>query len=448
MSSGTALTPARTHHPGPEQPPSPGPARLALVIGVGVLLVCAIALLDLATGPYLSFTVFYLIPVAGCACWGGFTPGLLVAALASVAGHWVEAVEAEGIPVPVRIWNDVVRFGTLTLVGSLVSRVHAGMLRERRLARTDPLTGAANARTFYEAALAESERSRRSERPMTLVYFDLDDFKLLNDRHGHAVGDEALRQLVLTARQQLRSTDVLARLGGDEFAILLPGVGEESAAGVLARVRDAVAQQLSACGWPISMSIGAVTFLRPPAEVDHMVRRVDALMYEAKRAGKARVEHAVVKDEHEPWGPNWPTVERRATARVLCDRSARVSREGEQESEGEFATLRNISVAGVGLHMSRRLPPDTVIVIEPLSPNVRSLLARVVRVDPDETGWMHGCVLAHTLGAKDFGGWVEATGSPESEVFSPESGGSPWFNPPGADSRLQPSDCGLQTPDA
>src|SRR5436305_3085937 len=186
MPSGPPLTVVRPAHLGAE-PESPGALQVVLVICSGIFLVGAVSLLDLATGPYLSFTVFYLLPVAGCACWGGFTPCLLVAVVASVAGHVVEAIEADSIPEAARIWNDVVRFGTLTLVGSLVSRVHAGMLRERRLARTDPLTGAANARTFYEAALTEAERSRRGERPMTLVYCDLDDFKQLNHRHGHPV---------------------------------------------------------------------------------------------------------------------------------------------------------------------------------------------------------------------------------------------------------------------
>src|SRR5207253_10676774 len=92
MPTGTPPTPARPPHLGPEPTPSPGPVQVALIVCGGVLLVGAIALLDLATGPYLSFTVFYLIPVAGCACWGGFTPGVLVAAVASVAGHAVEAV--------------------------------------------------------------------------------------------------------------------------------------------------------------------------------------------------------------------------------------------------------------------------------------------------------------------------------------------------------------------
>ena len=86
-------------------------------------------------------------------------------------------------------------FGTLFLIASLISRLHVGLLRERRLARTDSLTGAANARTFYEVAGNETGRASRTSQPLTLAYLDLDNFKKLNDTFGHAAGDQALVQV-------------------------------------------------------------------------------------------------------------------------------------------------------------------------------------------------------------------------------------------------------------
>lgn len=391
------------------------------VAASGVVFTGVVALLDLATGPHLSFAVFYLIPVVGCAWWGGFALGLFVAALASAAGHVIDVAEHDNIPVAIRIWNDIVRFGTLILVGSLVSRLHIGILRERRLARTDPLTGAANARTFYEAAAVEAQRARRTEKPLTLAYFDLDDFKQLNDHHGHAVGDEVLRLLVQSVRANLRATDLLARLGGDEFAVLLPGADAEPAKVLLVRIKDAIAAQMAERQWPVAISIGAVTFVRPPLEVDLMIRRVDALMYRAKHGGKSRIEHAVAHTETDTLGLSWPRIDRRATARVVCNRSARVTPEGEDVPDGAFATLRDISVAGIGLYLDRRLDLDTVIVIEPLSPQVHSLLARVTRVEPEGAGWMHGCVLAHQLDVKDFGGWVDAERGFAADSVRPET---------------------------
>jgi diguanylate cyclase (GGDEF)-like protein len=393
----------------PGAPPVGGVHASFCVLG-GTLLVGLVALLDLATGPYLSFSIFYLAPVAACAWWGGFTPGLLLAVIAALAGHFVEWIESADLPVAAGLWNDVVRLGTLTLTCSLIARLHAGMLRERRLALTDPLTGAANARTFYESAAAEAERARRAEAPLTVAYFDLDHFKHLNDRHGHAAGDEALRLVVRTVRLHLRPTDLLARLGGDEFAVLLPSAGAAETTTILARLRDAVNEQMVARGWLVTTSIGAATFLQPPVDVDLMVRRVDGLMYAAKRGGKARIEHAVVSDAEGP-DTGHGQVERRAVARIVCGRAARVFAEG--RTEGEFATLHDISVRGIGLRLERRLPTDTLIVIEALSPAIRTLLARVVRVDPDGAGWMHGCTLAHSLDSSALGGWVEAT-QPES----------------------------------
>src|SRR5262249_5901959 len=146
--------------------------------------------------------------------------------------------------------------GTLALTTSLVSRLHAGILRERLLARTDPLTGAANGRTFYEAVAAEAERARRADRPLTLAYLDLDDFKQLNDRLGHAAGDAALLRVVQTVQAHLRGSDLLARLGGDEFALLLPETEAEGAAALLVRVQRLVAEEMVRQGLPVTLSIG------------------------------------------------------------------------------------------------------------------------------------------------------------------------------------------------
>jgi diguanylate cyclase (GGDEF)-like protein len=391
----------------------PAPVAAGRLTGVKVVLLVAgalasvglIALVDYLTGPQFSCGIFYLIPVAACAWWGGFSPGILLALGGSLAWHVVDHVENPTIGPVAGVWNGVVRFGTLALVCSLVSRLHAGVLRERALARTDPLTGAANARTFYEAAAAEAERARRVSRPLTLAYLDLDNFKQLNDRFGHAAGDEALLHVVRTVQQNLRATDLLARLGGDEFALLLPEQGAEGALALLGRLQAILTQEMALRGWPVTLSVGAITFRRPAWDVDLMVQQVDALMYGAKRQGKGRVEHAVVLEEQAP-GPVWRGSEKRATARVLCDRGARVRAEGEPEAQDEPATVRDISAGGVGLHLRKAFPADTVLIVEPLSAGAQTLLARVVRIDEQAGGWLHGCTLASRLDAEELGGWL------------------------------------------
>src|SRR4051812_345006 len=119
------------------------PARQLVMTTVCLGLVALIALFDWWTGPQLSFGVFYLLPVAVCAWWGGFSPGILLAVAGSVAWCAVDLAETANPSSTAAVWNGITRFGTLALVASLAARVHAGVRRERWLARTDPLTGAA-----------------------------------------------------------------------------------------------------------------------------------------------------------------------------------------------------------------------------------------------------------------------------------------------------------------
>ncbi len=392
------------------RPPAAGPRNSLygfLLVVAGLLVVVSIALLDYNTGPHLSHSILYLIPVAGCAWWGGFAHGILLALSGSMAWHLVDVFEHPLISPAAGLWNGFVRFGTLALVSNLVSRLHASVLRERWLARTDPLTGAANARTFYEAAVAEAERAGRTSRPLTLAYLDLDNFKQLNDQLGHAAGDETLVEVVRLIHLNLRGLDLLARLGGDEFALLLPETGAEGATTLLARLQEVLTEEMVRKNLPVTFSVGAITFLRPVWDVDLMVRKIDALMYAAKRKGKGRIEHAVVEEGQllPPEDRRGP--ERRVTARILCDRSARIRSEGQEE---EVATLRDISTEGVGLYLEKRLPLDAILVVEPLCPDARTLLARVVRVVSHGGRWMHGCILSTRLSSEELAGWLGAQG--------------------------------------
>lgn len=375
-----------------------------LLASGGLLFVCLIALLDYKTGPYLSFGIFYLIPVMVCAWWGGFSVGILLALAASVVWSLVDALENPSIPDLIIIWNGLTRFATLALASRLVSRLHSSILQERRLARTDALTGAANARTFYQTAAQEAVRSFRAGRPLTLAYFDLDDFKRLNDRLGHAAGDAALVYVVRIARVNLRATDLLARLGGDEFALLLPEMAAEAAVAVLARVQQALAEEMARLGLPITLSVGAITFLRPDWDVDQMIQRVDALMYEAKQRGKARFVHAVEPGLRQAVATDAP-VERRASNRVPCNR--RVSARLVDGSLEVFMTLRDLSTDGVGFVHEQPLAVGTLLVIEPLTDGPRALLAKVVRTHPGAAGWVHGCKLSTHLSDEELCSWVD-----------------------------------------
>lgn len=401
------MIPVRPDDAAGKLPPPPRQRLHAhLAFAASCLLIVLLALLDHLTGPYLDFGIFYLLPVMICAWWYNFPAALLIALAGTLAWNLLEINQQPGMSAVCSLWNGITRFGTLTLVASLVARLHSGIIRERRLARTDALTGAANGRTFYERTEAEAKRACRGGRPLTLVYIDLDNFKQLNDRLGHVAGDEALVHVVCVIHANLRQSDLLARLGGDEFALLLPETGPEAAIAQLTRLHGVLMQEMVRKNWPLSLSIGAVTFPRPDRSVDRMIQQVDALMYVAKKKGKGRIEHQVVEAIAlaDPYARELKT-DRRVTARVLCNSSARIRCEMEGEDREKFAVVRDISAGGVGLHLEERLPKDTVVVVESLSAGANTLLARVVHSQKHDGRWLHGCVLSVRLSPEEISAW-------------------------------------------
>ena len=161
----------------------------------------------------------------------------------------------------------------------------------RRAATTDELTGLLNRRAFLAALDTEITRSRRSGSPLALALIDLDHFKSVNDRFGHAGGDEVLRRFADTAREAMRTTDVIGRLGGEEFAVLMPDTDQVQSGIAGERLRDAVARRrvvLSTGGLaPVTISVG-VAHYRAGEERDRLIIRADEALYEAKDSGRNR----------------------------------------------------------------------------------------------------------------------------------------------------------------
>src|SRR5207245_1247959 len=131
-----------------------------------------------------------------------------------------------------------VRVAVRSFAVLVISSLQRSLGRERELARIDPLSGVSNRRGLHERAAIEVARARRTSEPLSMVYLDIDDFKALNDRFGHAAGDEVLRQLGRTLVEETRESDVVARMGGDEFVLVLPNTKEDGAEVVLEKVRD------------------------------------------------------------------------------------------------------------------------------------------------------------------------------------------------------------------
>jgi len=164
--------------------------------------------------------------------------------------------------------------------------------RLRKMAKTDSLTGVSNRRHFFEKAEAELQRSRRYDRPLSVLMLDLDHFKSINDTHGHEAGDRVLVAVTELINGRLRDVDVLGRMGGEEFAVLFP----ETAAGQAASVADRIREVVEHARVPgdnaevsVTVSIGVAELQDGDRTVDALIRRADKTMYKAKEQGRNRV---------------------------------------------------------------------------------------------------------------------------------------------------------------
>jgi len=264
------------------------PPWVATTLAFGLSLL--VALLDDLTGAEISFSLFYAGPVALAAWYGSGRTGIILAVWAGVL--WL-AVDLTGGAVYsyylIPYWNAFVRLGFFLIITLLIMRLRRNVEVTHALAFSDSLTGLPNTRRFNELLEAEFSRVRRYQRPLTLAYLDLDNFKDVNDTLGHAEGDRVLREVAQVMRESVRNTDWVARLGGDEFCILLPETKEDGALEGLRKLRSGVLDLAQREGWPISVSLGAVTFYEAPASVDEAILRADHLMYEVKAGGKNNI---------------------------------------------------------------------------------------------------------------------------------------------------------------
>ncbi len=244
--------------------------------------------LDYCTGEGLSLTILYLIPVAFTAWFGGRWAGLAISLVA--AAIWLASNYRSGLshePFLMKLWNGSTALAFFIVVSLLLAKLRQLLENERVLSRTDFLTGAVNSRAFAEIAAAEIRRMHRYEHPLTIAYFDLDNFKQVNDQFGHSVGNELLRVVVTTILGALRSTDVVARLGGDEFALLLPETDHAAAQVVIPKVKEKLQASMDEHRWPVTFSFGVLTCALPPRSTDEMIALADKLMLTAKQEKNA-----------------------------------------------------------------------------------------------------------------------------------------------------------------
>ena len=198
------------------------------------------------------------------------------------------------------VWLTVLSFEALLFTISIAFILLAMAkerteLRHRTAAMVDPLTGIANRRSFMQDAAQLAKRHSANPRPTAVLLIDLDHFKSINDRFGHALGDRALEIFADAARQSVRSSDLLGRLGGEEFAAVLADTSRDKAVAVAERIRASFAQAaLEVDNRPVgaTVSIGVVHCPDGALDVPELLAQADQALYFAKENGRNRVELA------------------------------------------------------------------------------------------------------------------------------------------------------------
>ena len=292
-----------------------GGNRLDMLLGGGALLIVLLALSGVPAPPLFLLALLYAILV-----WIGIGRGLRAITLANLligaAITWT-AVSGKGFLSHMAMADRLVNVGYFIAIACSFSLMLFAMFEERRglieqlryLASVDPLVGLSNRRQFIENARNEIEKARRNATDTVMLMLDVDHFKQINDRYGHAAGDFALKALAQTCRRTVREDDLIGRVGGEEFAFLLPATTIDEGYRIAERLRaEIAATPLQLDGehvLPMTVSIGIAPF-DGLISLDTLRRRADKALYSAKESGRNRVSVAMDDGGDDPEATDYP----------------------------------------------------------------------------------------------------------------------------------------------
>jgi diguanylate cyclase (GGDEF)-like protein len=248
------------------------------------------------TGARFDLYVVFLVPVLLATWLFGTAAGIFLTLLSCAGWLYSDLTLKESMPIGIYLINSASRLAVFLLLVWSINRIRVLAEERIHLVRTDELTGLGSRRAFMERGELEVSRAQRGQQPLTVMFIDLDDFKRINDKHGHDTGDEVLRAIGRAMYASIRTTDFAARLGGDEFAILFPETGGGAARDIAGKIRNAVAAALAPYRYRTTLSIGIATLLRPHPPFEAALHVADDLMYQVKNAGKNSMLQKEIQD--------------------------------------------------------------------------------------------------------------------------------------------------------
>jgi diguanylate cyclase (GGDEF)-like protein len=238
------------------------------------------------SGPQFDHGAIFLVPCLAAAWYLGVAAGLATVALSALMWFTATLVHGPALEPWMVFVNTLSRFSVFLVIAGLAASARNLLHRLGELSRLDPLTGLANRREFRARGEHDLEVAARTGAPTSLLFIDLDNFKDVNDRLGHATGDEVLRTVGAALSRVVRRSDLAARLGGDEFALLLLGSDESDARRIAEKVRDSLCQAFARQALPVTLSIGIAAADSGGTGFRDLLAAADRAMYAAKAAGK------------------------------------------------------------------------------------------------------------------------------------------------------------------
>ena len=261
--------------------------KMFLLYFTSLIILPAILYLEYWSGFKYEFTLFYIVAITALTWFGGRTAGIILAFLTSGLWYYVNFIyfsveKMTGIV----LWKTITLLMLALLTIYIILRLKESLENEKRLSRSDPLTGLPNRRHFEDIASVQYNWCKRKMASVSLAFIDIDNFKEVNDSMGHDEGDRLLVDISNSIKESVREVDLVARMGGDEFILFLPETDEFEAKRLLTRIQGEAKIIADANKWPISFSIGVVTDHLSHKNIESLIKKADSLMSEIKRSGK------------------------------------------------------------------------------------------------------------------------------------------------------------------